>query len=129
MTIPFVCVFIALLIVYLTRLPVGIAMKKQEGGYNNATPRDQQAELTGWGRRALGAHYNAIESFPPFAAGVLVCYLAKGSLLGSTVLSLIYIAARIAYPLLYIADLSRARSLIWTLGVLATVGLYLLPWL
>jgi uncharacterized MAPEG superfamily protein len=128
-TIPFVCVFIALLLVYLTRMPVTFAMSKMEGGYDNGTPRDQQAALTGWGRRALASHHNTIEAFPPFAAGVVICYLAKGSLVGSTVLSLIFIAARIAYPLLYLADLPRARSLVWGLGLLATLGLYLLPWL
>jgi uncharacterized MAPEG superfamily protein len=129
LSIPFVCVLILLLLVYLSRVPVGIAMSKVEGGYNNANPRDQQAQLTGWGRRALGAHQNTLESFAPFAAGVVICYLAKGSLLGSTVLSLSFIAARIAYPLLYIADLATARSVAWGIGVLSTLGLYILPWL
>lgn len=129
MSIPFVCVFIMLLIVYLSRLPVSMAMNKSTGGYDNKNPRDQQAQLTGWGRRALAAHHNSLESFAPFAAGVVVCYLAKGSLLGSTVLSLIYIAARIAFVMLYLADLATARSLMWIVGVLATLGLYILPWL
>ena len=129
MSIPFVCVFIMLLIVYLSRLPVSMAMNKSASGYDNKNPRDQQAQLTGWGRRALAAHHNSLESFAPFAAGVVICYLAKGSLLGSTVLSLLYITARIAFVVLYLADRSTARSLVWIVGVLATLGLYILPWL
>jgi len=129
LSIPFACVLILLLIVYLSRLPVGIAMSKVDGGYNNKSPRDQQAQLTGWGRRALAAHHNTLESFAPFAAGVVICYLAKGSLLGSTVLCLGFVAARIAYLVLYIADLATARSAAWVIGVLLTLGLYILPWL
>ncbi len=129
MSISFVCVFIMLLIVYLSRVPVSMAMNQSQSGYDNKNPRDQQAQLTGWGRRALAAHHNSLESFAPFAAGVVICYLAKGALLGSTVLSLIYIAARIAFVGLYLADLSTARSLSWIVGVLATLGLYILPWL
>lgn len=128
MTIPFVCVLIALLLIYASRVPAAIAMKRQ-GAYNNNTPRDQAASLEGWGRRAYAAHLNSIEAFPPFAAGVVICYLAKGSLTGATVLSLVFIAARIAYPLLYIADLATYRSTVWGIGLLATLGLYVLPWL
>jgi uncharacterized MAPEG superfamily protein len=129
MTIPFVCVLIALLLIVLSRVPVSMAMGQQEGGYNNHAPRDQQAQLAGWGRRALAAHQNTIEAFPPFAAGVIISYLAKASLPGSTVLCLVFVAARIAYPILYIADHDKARSLVWVIGLLATVALYILPWL
>lgn len=128
MTIPFVCVLIAFLLIYVARVPVAVAMKRQ-GAYNNNTPRDQAAALEGWGRRAYAAHLNTIEAFPPFAAGVIICYLAKGSLTGATLLSLIFIAARITYPLLYIADLATLRSSVWGIGLFATVGLYILPWL
>ena len=100
-----------------------MAMGQQEGGYNNHAPRDQQAQLAGWGRRALAAHQNTIEAFPPFAAGVIISYLAKASLPGSTVLCLAFVAARIAYPILYIADHDKARSLVWGIGLLATVAL------
>jgi uncharacterized MAPEG superfamily protein len=129
MTVPFVCVLIAFLQIYLTRIPVAMAMRRQPGGYDNNHGRDQQAQLTGWGRRALASHHNSIEAFPPFAAGVIICYLAKGSLSGATTLSLIFVAARMAYPLFYLADIAPARSLSWLAGVMAVLGLYILPWL
>lgn len=126
MTIPFVCVLIACLLIVLTRIPVGRAMKEQAGRYDNNNPRDQQAQLTGWGKRALAAHQNTIEAFAPFAAAVVVSFLAKAPMLGCAILSLIFVAARIAYPLCYIADKASARSMVWGVGYLATIGLFVL---
>ena len=51
----------------------------QSGGYNNHNPRDQQADLEGWGKRALSAHLYGFEGFAPFAAAVFVAHLAGGS--------------------------------------------------
>lgn len=127
MTIPFVCVLIAYLLIHLTRVPVGRAMSAMPGGYDNRAPRDQQAQLAGWGKRALAAHQNTVEAFPPFAAAVMVAYLGKASLPASAVLSLLFVAARVVYPVLYIADKGTPRSIVWGLGVLATLGLFVLP--
>ena len=51
MSIPFWCVFISALLIFVARMPVGKAMKEQ-GGYDNHLPRHQQAQLTGFGARA-----------------------------------------------------------------------------
>jgi uncharacterized MAPEG superfamily protein len=48
MSIPFWCVFISALLIFIARIPVAKAMKEQ-GGYDNQLPREQQARLTGWG--------------------------------------------------------------------------------
>ena len=76
MTVPLACVFLAFVVTMLTKAPVAVAQLRQPGGYDNRLPRDQQAGLSGWGRRALGAHLNAFEAFPAFAAAVLVAHLA-----------------------------------------------------
>ena len=52
MSIPFWCVFISALLIYVARMPVAKAMKEQ-GGYDNHLPRQQQAQLTGFGARAV----------------------------------------------------------------------------
>lgn len=62
MSIPFWCVFISALLIFVARMPVAKAMKEQ-GGYNNHLPRQQQAQLTGFGARALAAHQNSFEAF------------------------------------------------------------------
>ena len=52
------CVFVAFLLIYLTRLPVVIASRRQEGYLEIGNPREQQARLTGVGSRAQAAHQN-----------------------------------------------------------------------
>ena len=97
------------------------------GGLDNRHPRDQQAKLDGWARRAQAAHLNAFESFAPFAAAVLVAHVAHADPTWSTYLALAYCALRAIYTLLYVGDLAPARSAVWFAGVAVTVGLFVLP--
>ena len=78
MTVPFTCVAIAFVFLYVSKFPVGLAMARMPKGYDNRHPRDQQAQLTGWGKRALAAHQNGFESFPAFASAVLVSHVGGG---------------------------------------------------
>ena len=128
MTIPFACVVLAFSMMYLTKLPVAVAMARLPKGYNNRTPRDQQAQLTGWGKRALGAHQNSFESFPAFAAAVIVAHLGGADPDLSAALAVTHVLARVAYTAAYIADVHLVRSLIWTLSTLCSFGLFILPW-
>jgi uncharacterized MAPEG superfamily protein len=127
MTIPFFCVLVAFLLIMAPKLAASVAVARQTGRYDNNLPRDHHATLTGWGKRALAAHQNAIEAFPPFAAGVIVCHLAQGNLRWATILSLVFIAARVVYPILYIADLATLRSTVWAVGYAATAALFVVP--
>jgi uncharacterized MAPEG superfamily protein len=114
---------------FLTKAPLALAQHRAQGGYDNHTPRDQQATLTGWGRRALAAHMNSHEAFPSFAAAVIIAHLGGADPVWSSWLALIFIAARLVYVVLYIADLALIRSLVWTVGMVATALLFVLPWL
>ena len=127
MTPPFLCVFVAFLLHMGTKIPVGFAQARLRGGYDNRFPRDQQATLSGWGRRALAAHHNTLEAFPPFAAAVLVCHAAGGDADWAARLSVGFVVARIAYPLVYIGDLPTLRSAIWGAGAACNAALFLLP--
>jgi len=129
MTLPFVCVLIAFLLIYLAKIPVGIAMNRLPGGYDNHRPRDQQGQLTGWGKRALSVHQNSIEAFAPFAAAVFVAHLGGANPTFSAYLALGFIASRLVYAALYLADLANIRSLVWFLGIGCTIGLFVLPWM
>lgn len=126
-TIPFYCVLIAFLLIPLTKVPVGIAQAKVGRGYDNKDPRGQQAQLTGWGKRAHGAHNNTIEAFPGFAAGVLIAHLGGADADRSAMLAVIFVVARLIYPALYIANVDKVRSLVWSAGLFASIGLMLLP--
>ena len=126
-TIPLLCLPIGFALVYAPKIPLSMAMAKQPEGYDNKSPRDQQARLTGWGRRAAAAHANGFESFPAFAAGVLATQVTGASPHWATIFSLAYVVARALYAVAYIADVATLRSAVWTVGFACSVGLMVLP--
>ncbi len=119
MTIPFFCVIAAFLLNYLSKIPVMMAMQA-DGKYDNKNPRDQQDRLTGWGRRALGAHLNSFEVSPLFASCVLIGHLTGGNMQWNAILSITFIVSRLVYIGLYLADLDSIRSLVWATGILCS---------
>jgi uncharacterized MAPEG superfamily protein len=127
MTIPFFCIFLAFLLNMVSKGPVAIAMARQDGGYDNKNPRVQQAELVGWGRRAVAAHLNGFEAFPAFAAAVLVATAAGADPVWTVRLAVTFVVARVLYLPLYIGNLDLLRSAVWGIGFIATAGLFLLP--
>jgi len=127
MTTTFLCILIAFLLTMASKAPVALAMAREPGGYDNKTPRDQQSGLTGWGRRAVAAHLNGFEAFPPFAAAVLVAVATGADPAWTARLAVVFVVARALYTPLYILNLDRLRSSVWSVGFLATVALFLLP--
>ncbi|WP_304638557.1 MAPEG family protein [Pseudomonas sp.] len=128
MTFPLWCLFVAALMLVLTKMPVAVAMHRSSAkGYDNRHPRAQQAALTGWGARALAAHQNMFEAFPLFAAGVLVAH--SSSLHGSTIdlLAGVFVLMRVIYTACYLANWHALRSLSWITGFLCCLGLLLSP--
>ncbi|WP_025805265.1 MAPEG family protein [Pseudomonas chlororaphis] len=126
MSIAFWCVFISALLIYVARMPVARAMKEQ-GGYNNHLPRQQQAQLTGFGARAVAAHQNSFEAFMLFAVGVLMAHTTQtqGWLIDG--LAIVFVITRVIYLLCYWADLAWHRSLVWFVGLLCSMLLMLSP--
>lgn len=100
-----------------------VAMKREGKGYDNKTPREQQARLTGWGKRALAAHQNSFEITPVFVGCVLMGHLSNGNLEWSDRLAIIFVVSRVLYTALYLADWDKFRSLIWGLGLACSFGI------
>jgi len=124
MSIPILCLILAALLILATKAPVAVAQAREGGGkYDNRNPRAQQARLTGFGARALAAHYNTIEAFPIFAAGLLAALWAVGDAPLVSGLAVTFIAARVAYAACYWADIHLLRSLTWGVGFFASLGL------
>jgi uncharacterized MAPEG superfamily protein len=119
MTTLIICLFIATLLPFLAKVPVAIAMHKLDG-YNNNHPRAQQAQLTGFGARALAAHQNAFESLAVFAPAILLAIATKntGSLMEQ--LAITHVVARIAYNIAYLLNIGTIRSIIWAVGIISS---------
>lgn len=127
MSLPFWCIFISALLIFLAKAPVARAMQQESGTYDNRHPRSQQARLSGFGARALAAHLNSFEAFPLFAAGVLMAHVTGSQGLLVDVLAVTFVVSRVLYLLFYWADLHWQRSLVWALGLLCSLLLMLSP--
>jgi uncharacterized MAPEG superfamily protein len=126
MTIPFWCVFISALLIFVARVPVAREMNKA-GGYDNHDPRGQQARLTGRGARAVAAHQNSWEAFSLFAVAVLMAHTTQTQGWLVDALAIVFVIARGIYLPLYWNDKSTARSLVWFVGLICSLLLMLSP--
>jgi uncharacterized MAPEG superfamily protein len=117
---------IALALAYLAKGIAVPGMAKQTGNYDNHHQRDQQSKLEGWPRRAIAAHYNGLEGFAAFAAGVLACTTVHVTSPLTAYLAWGYLVARAAYTACYVANVAVLRSLVWLAGFAASIGLMVL---
>ena len=121
MTIAYWCVLAAGLMPFLWTI---VAKVKGER-FNNRTPREWQARLSGLPARAHAAHLNAFEAFPLFAAAVLIADRLGAPQATVDMLALAFIALRVLYGILYLADQHALRSLVWFAGIACTVAIFL----
>jgi len=126
MTTPFWCILVAALLPYVWSSVAVKARVDQFGSLDNRLPRAQQAQLGGWGARALGASANGFETLPFFIAAVLIAHICGAAAGASGTWSLVYVASRIAHGLLYVGDLDKLRSLAFGVGQAACVALFVL---
>jgi len=126
-TYTFYCLFAAIVLLYLSKVPLAIAMAKEGSkGYDNRHPRDQQARLTGWGERALAAHLNGFEITPVFAAAVITAYLFEADPWWSAVWAATFVLSRVFYIVFYLVDLNLLRSTAWMVGLVGCIALFVL---
>jgi len=126
MTLELIYLLLAALMVPGSKAPLMAAISREKGGYDNHNPRAQQASLSGYNARALAAHQNTIEAFPLFAAALLAALWAGVDSVWVHALSLAFLIARVVYIKLYLADQATPRSLVWSIGFFACLGLIVL---
>jgi len=107
-------------------LPLLATSIAKAGGsrYNNRDPREWLEKQDGFLRRADNAQKNSFEAFPFFAVAVIVAQLTQAPADRVDQFALIFVAARVAYIALYVADWHYARSVAWLIGVIATVVIF-----
>lgn len=123
MTTAFWCVFIAGLLPYLASL----AAKVGAGDFNNEAPREWLSKQGGYRARANAAQQNSFEAFALFAAAVIIAHLTRGPQAQVDTLAMVFVAARVAYLVVYLAGWGTVRSLIWAVGMVCTVWIFLTP--
>jgi len=112
-------VLIAALLPYAT---VGAA--KATKGYDNANPRAWMAKLDGLPARAAAAHSNHFEAFAPFAAAVILAEMAQAPQDQINLFAMIFIAIRVLYTAIYLANIAALRSVVWMAGIACVIRLF-----
>ena len=121
MTIAFYCVVIGLLIPLIL---AGISKRNIEVHYNNESPRDHIAHLSGKAKNAYNAEQNHYESFPMFAIAVLAAHWLNHDQSIIDLLAIIFIIARTLHATFYITNNGSLRSLSYMVGWACTIALF-----
>lgn len=90
-----------------------------------AGSRDDEVLTTGIGGRFERAYYNMLETFPVFAALVLIIQVTESWTSVSAIAVQLYFWARVAYIPLYIIAIPFLRTLAW---VTSMIGILMLAW-
>lgn len=88
--------------------------------YVDPTPRP----LPLWGRRADRAHVNAVESFAPFAALVLIAHLSGKANAMTAFWATCFFWLRLTHAVVYLLAVPYVRTVVFTLGFVATAGIF-----
>ena len=123
MTIALWCVLIAGLLPYVPAL----LAKVGAADFDNEQPRAWLAKQTGYRARANAAQQNSFEAFALFAVAVLVAHVTRGAVAQADTLAMVFIAARVIYLFLYLRGWGTARSLVWGVGMVVSVWIFLIP--
>lgn len=77
-----------------------------------------------WGERAHRAYLNSVETFAPFAALVIVAQLAGKADAMTAFWAMAYFWLRLAHAVVFLLAVPYVRTLIFVLGFVAVVGLF-----
>ena len=122
MTIALWCVLIAALLPYLATTIAKAGAER----FNNRDPRAWLARQGGFRARANAAQMNSFEAFPFFAAAVIVAQMLQAPQDRVDALAVIFVVVRAGYIACYLADWHWARSVLWLVGWLATITIFVL---
>ena len=93
----------------------------REGGYDNHQPRAWLARQTDWRARANAAQANTFEALPFFFAAVIIAHQLQGRQAALDILAFMFVVLRIAYVVMYVADMAKTRSAVWALALLINI--------
>jgi uncharacterized MAPEG superfamily protein len=119
MTIAIWCILIAQILPY-----VAFSFVK---GIDPEQPRFQVGGLIGQSVRAYGAHLNGLETFPWFAAAVIVAHMVGGPSRIVDILAVIYILVRIGHLAAYLAGRQPLRTAAFTVAQFIALAIFVSP--
>ena len=111
-------------VLYLATLAPAKALGYRE--FNNAAPRDEAFYEHPVRKRTLGAHINGIETFPFFAAAVLLAEFRNAPQEWVDGLALGFLLTRAAFVAAYVGNRPTLRTVLWNAAFAFNLGLFFL---
>ena len=99
---------------------------RRDGGYDNNNPRAWLAKQTDWRARANAAQANTFEALPFFFAAVIIAHQLQARQTMVDILAFMFVVLRVAYVLMYVADMAKTRSVIWAAALLINIWILLM---
>lgn len=95
--------------------------------FDNGKPRDPEFWAEPLRARALGAHQNGIETFPFFAAAVLLAEFRGCPQDRIDMLAVAFVAVRLLFVAAYLGDRPWTRTALWNIGFAVNLAIFLQP--
>jgi uncharacterized MAPEG superfamily protein len=92
----------------------------QPGNYKDPTQRPVPL----WGQRADRTYLNAVETFAPFAALVVVAHLTGKADAMTAFWAMFFFWMRVVHAIVYLFAIPYVRTLVFTLGFVAVAGIF-----
>ena len=124
MTIAEGMIFTAVLLYLLTLAPVKALGHRD---FKNSDPRAPGFYEKPLRKRAYGAHVNGIETFPFFAAAVLLAEFRACPQVLIDSLAAAFVGVRLAFVLAYLGGKPTVRTLLWNLGFAINTAIFFMP--
>ncbi len=125
-TVAYWCVFMAVLLplvcAWLAKSG-GFGKPRREGGYDNHDPRAWLARQSDWHARANAAQANSFEALPFFIGAVTIAHQLGAAQTLLDILAFVFIMLRVFYILMYVADMPKARSAVWSVALLVNMAI------
>ncbi len=96
---------------------------RREGGFDNHNPRAWLARQTDWRARANAAQANTFEALPFFFAAVIIAHQLHARQTLLDILAFLFVVLRVAYILMYIADMAKTRSSVWAVALVINIAI------
>ncbi|MES2511298.1 MAG: MAPEG family protein [Pseudomonadota bacterium] len=94
---------------------------RRDGGFDNHNPRAWLARQTDWRARANAAQANTFEALPFFFAAVIIAHQLQARQTLLDILAFMFVVLRIAYVLMYVADMAKTRSSVWAVALVINI--------
>ncbi len=115
---------LAALLIYVPFLAVGYG--RFQVGYDTSAPRSLFDKLPAYAQRATWAHQNSFEAFMQFSVAALMAYVTGQESTWAIGAAIAHIVARFFFSVFYILNIPPLRSLMFGVGMVSTVTLFVL---